>query len=71
WVGVYSLFWGALFGVLRAILLGQGYVLFYNMVGLVKRERPSEALLTKIPYSVALFFGWMTYLSIRQLGGRL
>ena len=70
YVGIYSLFWGALFGVMRAILMGQGLVLFYNMVGLVKREKPAEAHLTKIPYSVALLFGWMTYLSLRQIGGR-
>jgi Flp pilus assembly protein protease CpaA len=70
YVGFYSLFWGALFGVMRAILMGQGLVLFYNMVGLVKREKPAEAHLTKIPYSVALLFGWMTYMSLRQMGGR-
>lgn len=71
WVGVYSLFWGALFGVIRSLLMGQGLVLVMNVVGLMKKEKPEEAHLTKIPYSVALLMGWLTYLSLQQLGGRL
>lgn len=71
WVGVYSLFWGALFGIFRSILMGQGLVLVMNVVGLMKNEKPESAHLTKIPYSVALLMGWMTYLSLQQLGGRV
>lgn len=70
WVGVYSLVWGALFGVLVALAKGHGTLLIMNVAGLLKRQRPAEAHLTKIPFTVALLFGWMTYLSLSHWGGR-
>lgn len=68
WVSITSLFWGGLLGVTRAILNKQGTLLLWNTVGLFRREKPDDAHTTKIPYTVALMFGWMTYLSLTQLG---
>lgn len=69
WVGMTSLFWGALLGIFRAIFLGQGLVLLTNTMGLLRKEKPKEAHLTKIPYTVALLFGWLTYLTFQFIGG--
>lgn len=68
WVGITSLFWGGILGVTRAILNKQGTLLLWNTIGLFKRERPNENHLTKIPYTIALAFGWATYLSLTQFG---
>lgn len=71
WVGITSLVWGGLLGVVRAILNRQSTLLLMNTIGLLKKERPDDAHLTKVPYTVALAFGWMTYLSLTRLGGLL
>ena len=68
WVAISSLAWGGILGVTRAILNKQGAVLLMNTFGLLKRQRPPENQTTKIPYTVALAFGWMTYLSLTQFG---
>jgi Flp pilus assembly protein protease CpaA len=57
---IYSLFWGALTGLLQSLLSGKGSELFTNIFGmLVNRIRPATT--QKIPYTVAIFFAWMTY----------
>ncbi len=68
WVSVTSLFWGGLLGVIHAILNKQGTLLLWNTIGLFKKQKPDENHMTKIPYTVALMFGWMTYLSLTQFG---
>ncbi len=65
WVTVYSFVWGALLGVFRALLNKNGNKLFGNTLALVtKSKKPDVTELTKIPYTVALFFGWLTHLSL-------
>lgn len=61
-----SLIWGALLGVLSAVLRGQGKALFQNVFAIFMRVKPQESQLHKIPYSVALLFG---YLSQHLAGG--
>lgn len=62
---VYSLIWGALLGVFRAVLQGQFVPLmqqtFFLAVGQKKLATDSPH---KIPYTIALFFGWLTHLSL-------
>ena len=62
WMSVYSILWGGLLGLVRAILDKSALQLIKNSFAilnpLVKKE---EITLHKIPYSIALFFGWITY----------
>lgn len=70
WVLIYSFVWGALLGVFRAVISGKGLVLAKNTVALLSRKTDRGSLeLQKIPYSVALFFGWLTHVSL-VYGGR-
>jgi prepilin peptidase CpaA len=66
WTAVYSIIWGALLGVLQAIFNGQALALAKNTVGLLTRKSSgTEARsLHRIPYTLALFFGWLTYVSL-------
>lgn len=68
-VVVYSVICGAILGVFQAILKGQGKQMLFNMLKIVKpSEEPDKKTLQKIPYSVALLFGWLTHLSF-HIGG--
>lgn len=63
---VYSLFWGALLGLFLALLRGELQHLLLSTLRLLK---PASASLVaekkhKLPYTVALMFGWLTYFSL-------
>ena len=72
-VGLYSLFWGACLGLFIAVANGQLKNLFLSTLALSKTVHlsrlNSETLektnsgLHRLPYTVALFFGWLTFLS--------
>jgi len=63
YVGVASLFWGALLGIIRSVLAGQGSVLASNVWSIVRfKGKSSISQLHHIPYTVALGFGWASYL---------
>lgn len=65
-VALYGLFWGALFGVLASIFRGQGRTLVYNMVSIVVVRERKGLVLHKIPFTVAIFMGWLTHLVIAK-----
>lgn len=65
WVLVYSFFWGALLGFIRAVLSGNAIQLLKNTIKLALPKTKREDLqLQRIPYTVALAFGWLTQLSL-------
>lgn len=65
WTAFFSLVWGALFGVLQAVFSGQALVLAKNTFDLLKKSTRTEVKnLHRIPYTVALLFGWLTYVSL-------
>ncbi|HAG91536.1 MAG TPA: hypothetical protein DCL41_06675 [Bdellovibrionales bacterium] len=66
-VAVFSLFWGALLGVVRAGLGGQlkGLILSTTQLLWTKGEGHQAF---RIPYSVALLLGWMTHLTLLHAG---
>lgn len=65
WVLIYSFIWGALMGVFKALLSGAGMQLLKNTMSLLARNVDKEKLeLQKVPYTVALFFGWLTHVSL-------
>ena len=65
-VFIYALFWGALIGVLQTIFSGRLSKLLGQMKLFIYRLKPTET--HKIPYTVAILFGWMTH---QQFGGLL
>ena len=68
WVYIYSLIWGALLGVFRALLRGEGRVLFAKTFSFATFQKGTPLPLQKIPYTVALLFGWLTLMSLTHLG---
>ncbi len=64
WVLIYSFLWGALLGVFRAILRGEGRLLLFSTIHVAMLKKASPLPLQKIPYTVALLFGWLTLLSL-------
>lgn len=63
--GISSLIWGAVFGIIRAALGGELKVLIQNTVGIASRKPTAE--LHRIPYTVALMMGWLTYLAAGRI----
>lgn len=68
---VASLFWGALLGAIKAVISGKGMTLLKNTGSIIKGTNIQTLQTTKIPYTVALLFGWMTYISLELQGGRI
>ncbi len=64
-----SILWGGVLGVMQIILKGQIKDLLLNCWSLITRKsRSSELQLHKIPYTVALLFGWLSHLTYAGLG---
>lgn len=68
---VYSLVWGALFGVTRAALNKQLLVLVRNTYRMAGRQRVRPQEIQTIPYTFALLLGWFTQLTFLRMGGVL
>lgn len=66
---VLSIFWGAILGLMRAIVSGQAMTLIHSTLNVAMRRKPSEESLQRMPYSVALLFGWLTHLTLLRLPG--
>lgn len=66
-----ALIWGALLGLIKSILSGQFSQLLKTTGAIARGHRTADMPTTQIPYTVALLFGWMTYLSLEFHGGRI
>ena len=68
YTAAYSLFWAAIFGF--AIVLCKGLLVSYikNIYMIILHRRGANLAMQSMPYTVALFFGWLTYLKV---GGEL
>ena len=71
WTLVYSIIWGGLFGVMRAMLQGQLPMLVRNTTRAAARQKIQVQELQKIPYTFALLLGWFTQLTLMKTGGGL
>lgn len=67
YVVFFSFIWGVLFGILRVILSGQLKTFASNMVAIVTMKDRKELVLQKIPFTVAIFMGWLTHLANRGI----
>jgi prepilin peptidase CpaA len=66
---VYSVVWGAVFGLTRAAMQKRLIVLVRNTVKAARSQRPRPQELHKIPYTFALVLGWFTQLTLLHAGG--
>lgn len=64
-VTAFSLVWGAIFGLVKVLVSGQGRVLALNMVSIVSLKKRETLELHRIPYSVALLMGWLSHVAYR------
>jgi len=65
---VASLAWGALLGVSKALFSKQGLMLVSNLKGILQGRAPAQATMVQIPFTVALFFGFLTATSLHSGG---
>lgn len=68
---VFSFFWGALIGIVISIVDGRLQLLIHNMLSLLSGKPKEAQELLKIPYTVALILGWITYLILGAQQGAL
>ena len=67
-VTLLSLFWGAVLGLLQSLLRGEIKSLFMNTVKVARLKKVENEDYHRIPYTIALFFGWLTQLTLVQAG---
>ena len=69
WIIVYSFVWGAILGVIKYTLSGEIKALLSNTLGIATRQGIGSGNVHSIPFTVALFLGWLTQLTLaKQLG---
>lgn len=71
WTLLYSVAWGALFGLTRAALQKNLLTLVRNTYRASSRHRLQKQEIHKIPYTFALLLGWFTQLTLMHAGGIL
>lgn len=64
---IYSLPWALLLGLIKIILDGKLKEFFFNMFFLFKYRNPKNLEFHSIPYSIALFMAWLSFLSLQNL----
>ena len=65
---IYALPWALLLGVFKITLDGKLKDFIANLMVLVKLQKPVVSTLHTIPFSLALLFGWLTYVSLKKGG---
>ena len=68
-VMVLAIVWGALLGLIRAVVAGEFKKLMLSTYNVALKKAAPSSQLHKIPYTVALFFGWLTHLVLARLPG--
>lgn len=62
-----SFIWGAFLGLFRAILAGELKLLLFNTFAVFSSNKPKSQQLHMIPFTVAIFFGFLSYLTLTRL----
>ena len=63
---LYGFVWGAIFGVFRVVGNGQGRSLVNNLFSIVMLRQRQGLELHRMPFTVGLMMGWVTYLTLRS-----
>lgn len=69
WTLIYSIIWGALFGLARALVQKNLLTLVRNTYRVARRQRVQVEEIQKIPYTFSLLLGWFTQLTLLHAGG--
>lgn len=72
-VTLFSLIWGSIMGILQALFRRDLKVLLKNTLKIVQIQMKETQKIQyhTIPYTVALFFGWLTHLTLKDIGFHL
>ncbi len=65
---VWAVVWGAIFGVLQVLSAGQWRQFFSNLKMLIAHRRLDTIEPHRIPFTVAIFFGWLTHQNLQWRG---
>lgn len=68
WMVVFSLFWGSIFGLIMIFLRGEAASLARNLTSLALRNPVERSSLHKLPYTIAILFGFLTQHSLVSKG---
>ncbi|MBT4760480.1 MAG: prepilin peptidase [Bdellovibrionaceae bacterium] len=66
WMILYSFFWGAILGVIRVIMDKEAILLLKNIGKLVTKKSDEIKKFHSIPFTVAIFLGWLTLLTLNN-----
>ena len=66
WIVIFSLFWGAILGLIKAFIDKKGMALLKNTFNVATKRHLGTEGLNSIPFSVALLFGWFTQLTLQK-----
>ena len=59
-VAIFGLIWGALFGLAQVALKGELIQMLKNIGSMAKNKGKAQSELHSIPFTAALFLGWLT-----------
>jgi len=65
---IYSLFWSFILGIIKITLDKKLKQFFMNMFWLLKYRKAENLDLHSIPFSVAIFVSWLSWLTLQILG---
>ncbi len=68
WSLVLALPWGGLLGLIRTCLQGKAYIVWTNMLNLIKFKKVEKEALQTFPFSVVLLLGWLSYRVLEKIG---
>ncbi|MDE0150922.1 MAG: hypothetical protein OXK80_00275 [Bdellovibrionales bacterium] len=68
WSLILALPWGGILGLIRAILQGKAFIIWNNMLNLIKFKKVEKEALQTFPFSVVLLLGWLSYRVLNQIG---
>ena len=68
WSLVLALPWGGFLGLIRACLQGRAYIIWTNMLNLIKFKKVEKEALQTFPFSVVLLLGWLSYRTLSTIG---
>ncbi|MCY4321208.1 MAG: prepilin peptidase [Bdellovibrionaceae bacterium] len=67
WISIYSLFWALILGLIKITLDKKLKDFLWNILFLFKHRSAKGLNFHSIPYSVALFMAWLSFLTLRGL----
>ena len=67
WIGFYSLPWALLLGLVKIVLDKKLKDFLWNLLFLFQNKKSEGLQFHTIPYSIALFVAWLSFLSLKVL----